>query len=113
MEKRDEKILKGKISLFFISKIAIDASKKRDYEKEKKPLPIGLNFESQELAFNSQVRKATISEMLNCKSLAKISTILKCLDSFGISFLEFAKEFEAISEQHAIIHYEKQRKTSS
>ncbi|WP_026953505.1 helix-turn-helix domain-containing protein [Algoriphagus vanfongensis] len=109
MEKHDERIIRGKISLFLSSKIETENEIKKQLEKKGKTIPTGLNFEYKELAYNSEVRKATISDIIQCKTSAKLSTILKCLEALDIPFPKFAKEFDEISNEKAIEQYLKLR----
>lgn len=109
MKKHDERIIKGKISLFLSGKIEADNETRKWLAKEGKGLPAGLNFEFKELAYNSEVRKATISDIIQCKTSAKLSTILKCLKALDMTFPEFATEFDNISEDKALEQYKKLR----
>ncbi|MFD2034498.1 hypothetical protein ACFSKL_06830 [Belliella marina] len=93
------------------TKIAEDAKKKMQLEDQNHRIPKGLNFEAQELAFNTDLRKATISELLNCKSLIKLSTLFVILNSFNMSFSEFVSMYEEITDENALIQYEKMRST--
>lgn len=110
MASTDLRIIKGKISIFIHSKIAEHASKKKACEDNGLAVPKGLNFKDQELAFNTGLRKATISEILNCKSLIKLPTLIEILNSFNISFSEFVKEYEEMSDENALAHFEKVNK---
>lgn len=105
----DARIIKGKISIFIQSKIAEHASKKRACEDKGIAVPKGLNFEDQELAFNTGLRKATISDILNCKSLIKLPTLIEILNSFNMTLSEFINSYEQISDEEAISHYKKVR----
>ncbi|MFL0681952.1 hypothetical protein CLV31_109152 [Algoriphagus aquaeductus] len=109
MEKHDERIIKGKISLFLSAKIEADNETKKRLAKEGKAIPTGLNFEFKELAYNSEVRKATISDIIQCKTSAKLSTILKCLKALDMTFPKFAEEFDNISANEALEQYKKLR----
>lgn len=109
MKKYDERITKGKISLFLTGKIEADNEIKKRLIKERKDIPAGLNFEFKELAYNSEVRKATISDIIQCKTSAKLSTILKCLKALDITFPKFAEEFDNISDNEALMQYKKLR----
>ena len=109
MKKYDERITKGKISLFLTRKIEADNETKKRLIKEGKDIPTGLNFEYKELAYNSEVRRATISDIIQCKASAKLSTILKCLIALDMTFPKFAEEFDNISANEALDHYKKLR----
>lgn len=109
MKKYDERITKGKISLFLTGKIEADNETKKRLIKEGKDIPAGLNFEYKELAYNSEVRKATISDIIQCKTSAKLSTILKCLIALDMTFPKFAEEIEKISDKNALDQYQKLR----
>lgn len=109
MKKYDDRITKGKISLFLTAKIEAENETKKRLTQEGKDIPTGLNFEYKELAYNSEVRKATISDIIQCKTSAKLSTILKCLKALDITFLKFAEEFENTSEREALDQYQKFR----
>ncbi|SFT96387.1 hypothetical protein SAMN04489724_3008 [Algoriphagus locisalis] len=109
MKNHDEKIIKGKLSLFLTKIIEKDATVKTELESQKKAVPPGLNFQDQELAFNSHLRKATISEIIQCKRLAKLTTIIKFLKAIKMTFPEFAEEFEKITIEEAQEQYQKKR----
>lgn len=104
MEKYDERIIKGKISLIFIERLQKLNAIKSDLKEKGKDLPVGLTYNLKELALNVDMRPATITDIVNCKALPKFSTILNCLQVIGINLETFGKKFDSLDEKLALNH---------
>lgn len=96
--------IKGKISMIFLERISElnDPNIKKSTDQNKK-------FNFSELAFNVQMRNATITEIIRCQSLPKFNTILKCLESLNLGLVTFSQRFENITPIQAQDHFEKMR----
>ena len=91
MGKINKQIIKGKISIIFLSKIADLNDKKKKLQEAGDPKPIGIIYNFSELALGIEVRNATITAIMRCQSLPLFSTILNCLDSLDIDLKTFGK----------------------
>ncbi|HET8855414.1 MAG TPA: helix-turn-helix transcriptional regulator, partial [Salinimicrobium sp.] len=50
------------------------------------------------IALNAEVRKATVSDTFNGKSIPKTATLILMVEAMGYKLSDFAKEYDSISE---------------
>ena len=105
MENGSDPIIKGKISIIILNRIAELNDKKNNQLKA-----IKSTFNFTELALGIEMRNATITKIIRCQSLPYFSTILKCLKTVKMSLESFAKEYEKITDVEAQDHFNKMRK---
>ncbi|UCS93956.1 hypothetical protein KZP23_02665 [Echinicola marina] len=97
MEKKDLDLIKVKLCLIVYECLY---QNKLHYRKNS-----NLNvYNESSLASELGVRKATVTDILYCKSLPSTKTIFLIMEAFKLSFSEFASKFEAISEKEALSH---------
>ncbi|GGF42531.1 hypothetical protein [Echinicola rosea] len=61
-------------------------------------------YNESSLASELGVRKATVTDILYCKSLPNTKTIFLILKAFKLSFSDFATMFDKITDKEAISH---------
>ena len=98
-------IIKGKISIIILNRIAELNDKKNNQLKASKS-----TFNFTELALGIEMRNATITKIVRCQSLPYFSTILKCLKTIKMSLESFGSEYEKITDIQAQDHFNKMRK---
>ncbi|QDH81204.1 hypothetical protein FKX85_20085 [Echinicola soli] len=97
MEKEEFDIIKIKLSLIVYNCLY---SNKLLFRTDR---DLAVHNESS-LASELGVRKATVTDLLYCKSLPSTKTIFLILNAFKISFSDFAKMFDKINDKEAIDH---------
>jgi DNA-binding phage protein len=50
------------------------------------------------IALNADIRKATVSDTFNAKSIPSSATLILIIEAMGFSILDFAKVYEAVTE---------------
>ncbi len=110
MVKVNHKVVKGKISIIFLSRIADLNDKKKELKENGESKPIGLIYNFSELALGIEMRNATITAIMRCQSLPLFTTILKCLDTFDMNLKTFGKLYQKIPDDIAIAHCQKMEK---
>ena len=110
MGKVNKQIVKGKISIIFLSRIADLNDRKKELQKAGNTKPIGLIYNFSELALGIEMRNATITAIMRCQSLPLFTTILKCLDTFDLDLKTFGKLYLEIPDNKALAHCQKMEK---
>ena len=92
MEKKDKYIIKAKIVIGLQALLA-RFRKSNDIKDEDKSY--------NEIAFNSNMRKATISDNFNGNNSPKSDTLISIVNAMGFQLSDFAAEFDSISDADA------------
>ncbi|WP_215222609.1 hypothetical protein [Echinicola shivajiensis] len=97
MENKDFDLIKVKLCLIVYDCLY---QNKLHYKKNN-----NLNvYNESSLASELGVRKATVTDILYCKSLPSTKTIFLIMKAFSLSFSDFASKFEAITDKEALSH---------
>ena len=51
------------------------------------------------IALNADIRKATVSDTFNAKSLPNSATLIFIVEAMGYTFLDFARVYDSITEE--------------
>jgi transcriptional regulator with XRE-family HTH domain len=61
-----------------------------------------LNISYSEIADNSDIRKATVSDIFNAKKSANTFTLFRIIKSMGYELTDFAKKYDKITDSEII-----------
>ena len=94
-------------------KIAISLNKLLDYSKETiKGINTieEINISYSEIADNSDVRKATVSDIFNAKKSANTYTLFRIIKAMGYELNDFSKKYDKISDTEILNFKTKNKK---
>ena len=69
----------------------------KDLQKEFKDNKIVYSYHG--IASNALLRKSTVNDTLNGKTIPKATTLISIVEGMGFTMTDFSKEFDSISEK--------------
>lgn len=104
MEETQENI---KIKIAISLNLLLDDSKKNIHSTKTGE---ELNISYSEIADNSNIRKATVSDIFNAKKSANTFTLFRIIKAMGYKLGDFSKKYDKISDSDIIKFKHKNRK---
>ena len=87
------KNIQAKIAIT-LNRLLVLSQKLSPEEREKKQIASSYN----KIAIQADIRKATVSDTFNAKSVPELSTLIAIIEAMGFTLTDFSKIYDTITE---------------